>query len=295
MAGSRVQINKAYKSRFSCKSSRNLHKTSLNDKSRIAKSERNATTKGAREARHQRSKMVNDDEFVLFPHSASVKLNSLAEDILKLLSTEGIGYASSTVASSEYRLRVMVLQAPCRDLLSCMEMAKVADLIAFVASANSLCVEGASDLFDSFGNQCLSVFRSIALPRTKAHSTSLAKSASLPHCTRVPDDSSPGKSTLLLTGYMRAHSLSVIQLVHVSGARDFQLSKIEILKDPSPLNARKEQDAMDSDELNDAKTWPTESEMAEADRNLKQKKQRKRILPHGTSEYQVGMSKTKLP
>lgn len=39
--------------------------------------------------------------------------------------------------------------------------------------------------------------------------------------------------------------------VHISGAGDFQLSKIEILKDPFPLNARKGQDLMDSDELND--------------------------------------------
>ncbi|GLT99983.1 hypothetical protein SLE2022_173840 [Rubroshorea leprosula] len=380
----------AHKSRFCSKSSRNLHKTSFKDKSRIAKSERNATTKGAREARHQRSKMLREQKrapvlkekrasssspprvIVLFPVSASVNLNSLAGDILKLLSTEGIGYASSTVASSEYRLRVTVLQAPYRDLLSCMEMAKVADLIAFVASANSLCVEGASDLFDSFGNQCLSVFRSIGLPSTavlicdlpselkqrnelkKLCTSSLASEfpedckfysadtrddlhkfiwlskeqrLTAPHwrnqhpyliaqeVVTVPDDSSPGKSTLLLTGYMRAHSLSVNQLVHVSVVGDFQLSKIEILKDPFPLNARKEQDAMDSDELKDARvirclapdllkqepllvenvpdplareqTWPTEAEMAEAVRNLKQRKQRKRILPHGTSEYQA--------
>lgn len=34
-------------------------------------------------------------------------------------------------------------------------------------------------------------------------------------------------------------------------------------------------------------TWPTEAEMAEADRNQKQKNLKKRILPRGTSEYQV--------
>lgn len=34
-------------------------------------------------------------------------------------------------------------------------------------------------------------------------------------------------------------------------------------------------------------TWPTEAEMAEADRNQKQKRLKKRILPRGTSEYQV--------
>lgn len=34
-------------------------------------------------------------------------------------------------------------------------------------------------------------------------------------------------------------------------------------------------------------TWPTESEIAEADRDQKQKNLKKRILPRGTSEYQV--------
>ncbi|GKV16186.1 hypothetical protein SLEP1_g26867 [Rubroshorea leprosula] len=165
-----------------------------------------------------------------------------------------------------------------------MEMAKAADLIAFVASANSLCEEGASDLFDSFGNQCLSVFRSIGLPSTallihdlpselkrrnefkKLCTSSLAsefpedckfysadtrddlhkfmwlfkeQGLTAPHwrnpcpyliaqeVVTVPDDSSLGKSTLLLTGYMHAHSLSVNQLVHVSGAGIFSCPKLK--------------------------------------------------------------------
>lgn len=99
---------------------------------------------------------------VLFPLSASVDLNSLGEDVLKLLSTDGDVTFSSTVASSEYKLRATVLKAPHGDLLTCMEMTKVADLIAFVASAN----EDISSLIDSFGSQCLSVLRSIGLPST---------------------------------------------------------------------------------------------------------------------------------
>lgn len=34
-------------------------------------------------------------------------------------------------------------------------------------------------------------------------------------------------------------------------------------------------------------TWPTEAEMAEADRNHKEKKMKKRRLPKGISDYQV--------
>ncbi|KAJ4964657.1 hypothetical protein NE237_016506 [Protea cynaroides] len=61
IAGSRTQINKAHKTRFSSKATRQVHKTSRTDKSRISKSERNAT-KGARAARIQRNKMVGDQK-----------------------------------------------------------------------------------------------------------------------------------------------------------------------------------------------------------------------------------------
>ncbi|KAM1398258.1 hypothetical protein ACFX2I_015726 [Malus domestica] len=389
MGGSRAQVNKQHKTRFASKSSRNLHKTS--EKSRIGKPERNVT-KGARAARVQRSKMLREQKraavlkekrassgsaspprvIVLFGLSADANLNSLAGDLLSLLSPQGYEAAFPTVASPEYKLRTTVLKAPHGDLPTCMEMAKVADLIAFVASASSSHEGSTSDYIDSFGSQCLSVFRSLGLPSTvvlirdlpadvkrrhdskKICTSSLASEfpedckyypadtkddlhkfmwlfkeqrLSIPHwrsqrpylmaqkVDMVADDSSSGKCTLLLTGYIRARSLSVNQLVHVSGAGDFQLSKMEILKDPFPLNARKEQDAMDSDEVGDREvlrslvpnpmkqevllvenvpdplageqTWPTEAEMAEAEESQKQKKKKKRALPRGTSEYQA--------
>ncbi|XP_012464860.2 uncharacterized protein LOC105783761 [Gossypium raimondii] len=388
MGGSRAQVNKPHKTRFSSKSSRNIHKISQKDKNRIAKSNRNVT-QGARAARLQRSKMLREQKkeallkeksassgsaspprvILLFPLSASVNVSSLAEDILRLLSADVSRALSSTVASSEYKLRATVLHAPHGDLLSCMEMAKVADLIAFVASATE---QSTCDYIDSFGSQCLSVFRSLGLPSTvvfirdlptelkrrndakKIVTSSLTSEfpedckfypadtkddlhkfmwlfkeqrLTTPHWRNqrpyliaqkvdmVPDDSSPEKCTLLLTGYTRAHSLSVNQLVHVSGAGDFQLSRIDIMKDPIPLNARKDHNAMDSDDIEDAEiirslaadpssqepllvenvpdplageqTWPTEAEMAEAERNQKQKRLRKRALPRGTSEYQA--------
>ncbi|KAK8648876.1 hypothetical protein V6N13_129618 [Hibiscus sabdariffa] len=388
MGGSRSQVNKPHKTRFSSKSSRNIHKIPPKDKNRIAKPSRNVV-QGARAARLQRSKMLREQKkaavlkekrassgsaspprvILLFPLSAYVNVSSLAEDILRLLSTEVSGALSSTVASSEYKLRATVLQAPHGDLLSCIEMAKVADLIAFVASATE---ESTCDYIDSFGSHCLSVFRSLGLPSTVVFIRNLptelkrrndAKKVvtsnltsefpedckfypadtkddlhkfmwlfkeqrlTAPHWRNqrpyllaqkvdmVPEDFSPEKCTILLTGYTRAHSLSVNQLVHVSGAGDFQLSKIEIMKDPLPLNARKDHNAMDFDDIQDVEvirslspdplsqepllvenvpdplageqTWPTEEEMAEADRNQKQKRMRKRTLPRGTSEYQA--------
>ncbi|XP_019086954.1 PREDICTED: pre-rRNA-processing protein TSR1 homolog [Camelina sativa] len=309
---------------------------------------------------------------VLFPLSASVELNSLGEDVLKLLASDGSGIDSSTVASSEYKLRATVLKAPHGDLLTCMEMAKVADLMAFVASASSPWEENKSNFIDSFGSQCLSVLRSIGLPSTTVLIRDLpsdlkkknemkkmcasqiasefpedckfypadtrdelhkfmwlfkAQRLTVPHWRSqrpyvvaqkvgmVVDDESSGNCTLLLSGYLRARKLSVNQLVHVSGVGDFQFSKIEILKDPFPLNERKNQNTMELDVSHDEEvlkslvpdpikqepliventpdplageqTWPTEEEMAEADKNQKQGKLKKRNLRRRTSEYQA--------
>ncbi|GAB2289290.1 hypothetical protein Dimus_023594 [Dionaea muscipula] len=392
MGGSRVQINKPHKTRFASKSSRNVHKVSLKVKHRTAKSERNVV-QSLRAVRNQRNKMIRDQKkaallnekratsgsncpprvIVLFGLSSDVDLNSVEENLLSLLCAEKSGSLFSTAASSEYKLRVMVLKAPCGDLLSCMEMAKVADLIAFVASAKPSCEENTSDDYmDSFGTQCLSVFKAIGLPSSvvlirdlpedpkrrhdskKACTSCLApefpedckfyaadtkdelhkfmwlfkeQRLSAPHWRNqrpyiaaekvdlITDEQSSGKCTLLLTGYLRARALSVNQLVHVSGAGDFQLSKIEMLKDPFPINLRKGQDLMDADDLCNGQviqsfipdcskqeallvesipdplageqTWPTEAEMAEAEKTQKQKKIKKRKLPRGTSEYQA--------
>ncbi|CAN7019159.1 unnamed protein product [Brassica rapa subsp. trilocularis] len=374
MGRSRVQVNKAHKTRFSSKSSRNLHRTSLQDGGRIGKAEGNHV-KGARAARLQRGKMLREQKraavlkekrasggstsaprvIVLFPLSASVDLNSLGEDVLKLLSNDDGSSSSSTVACSEYKLR-----------------ATVADLMAFVVSANSPWEENVSSFIDSFGSQCLSVLRSIGLPSTTVLIRDLpselkkknelkkmcasqlasefpedckfypadtrdelhkfmwlfkAQKLTVPHWRSqrpyvvtekvgmVVSNESSGKCTLLLSGYLRARKLSVNQLVHVSGIGDFQLSELEVLKDPFPLNERKKQNSMELDDSHDEEvlrslhpdpmkqeplvaentpdplageqTWPTEAEMAEADRNQKQGKLKKRTLPRGMSEYQA--------
>lgn len=391
MGGSRAQVNKAHKTRFASKSSRNLHKTSLKDKHRIAKNDRNLG-KGARAARIQRNNMLRDQKraaalnekralsgsnspprvIVLFGLSANVDLNSVERDLLALLSSKCSNEAFPTVVSAEYKMRATVLKAPHGDLSSCMDMAKVADLMVFVTSASSPCQDGSSDYIDSFGAQCLSVFKAIGLPSTvvlirdlpsdlkgrneskRFCNTSLASEfpenckfypadtkddlhkflyllkeqrLKSPHwrnqrayvasqkLVMLDHDSVSGKCTLCVTGYVRARNLSVNQLVHVSGAGDYPLSKIDILRDPYALNPRKEQDTMDADDVPDLQvisslvpdsskqeplhvenvpdplageqTWPTEAEMAEAEENRKHKKVKKRRLPPGTSDYQA--------
>ncbi|PPS00750.1 hypothetical protein GOBAR_AA19924 [Gossypium barbadense] len=296
-------------------------------------------------------------------------VSSLLEDILRIAFAADVSRAfhHSRILQST-NCEQLVLHAPHGDLLSCMEMAKVADLIAFVASATE---QSTCDYIDSFGSQCLSVFRSLGLPSTvvfirdlptelkrrndakKIVTSSLTSEfpedckfypadtkddlhkfmwlfkeqrLTTPHWRNqrpyliaqkvdmVPDDSSPEKCTLLLTGYTRAHSLSVNQLVVIS-------LYAFASHDPIPLNARKDHNAMDSDDIQDAEiirsvapdpssqepflvenvpdplageqTWPTEVEMAEAERNQKQKRLRKRALPRGTSEYQEGDNMTR--
>ncbi|KAL6859404.1 hypothetical protein ACP4OV_017663 [Aristida adscensionis] len=385
MGGARAQVNKPHKTRFASKASRHAHKI---DKVRSGKPESShrAAVKGARAARVQRSKAIRDQKrsallkekrsavgsssaprvIVLVGLSSSANVRPLANDLLTYLGGDGEP-ALSTVASPSYKLRTTVLQAPYGDLTACMELAKVADLLVFVISANSLYSSDSSSPIDEFGSQCLSVFRAMGLPTTavfirdlppdsksrqelkKAAASFLSaelpedckfyfastkddlhkflwllkeQHLSSPHwrnqrpyvmsekaCIK-PDDNT-GLCTLLVSGYLRAHNLSVNQLV---GAGDFQLGQIDVLKDPYPLSERKSSDVMETedngsqivntfvpdplnqesllvenvpDPLAGEQTWPTEAEMEEADVNNKQRKLIKRKLPRGTSEYQA--------
>jgi len=382
-------VNKAHKSRFASKASRHAHKI---DKVRSGKSETShrAAVKGARAARIQQSKAIRDKKraallkekrssngpssaprvIVLVGLSSSANVGSLAKDLLALAEGSDGKLKSSTVASPTYKFRTTVLQAPYGDLTTCMELAKVADLLAFVLPANSFYCGDSNGPIDEFGSQCLSVFRAMGLPSTavfirdlpadnksrqelKKAATSFL-SAELPEDCKfylagtkddlhkfmwhfkeqhlssphwrsqrpyvmseqvfINPDENTGLCTLLVSGYLRAHNLSVNQLVHVSGAGDFQLGQIDVLKDPCPLSERKSSDVMETedngiqivntfvpdpssqepllvenvpDPLAGEQTWPTEEDMEEADINNKQRKLVKRKLPRGTSEYQA--------
>eukprot|EP00890_Picochlorum_soloecismus_P004008 jgi/Picsp_1/4608/NSC_01978-R1_pre-rrna-processing protein tsr1 homolog len=113
--------------------------------------------------------------------------------------------------------------------------------------------------------------------------------------------------TLLLTGYVRNRALSANQVIHIPSAGDFQIEKIETVIDTElknlenrpgtskmeteevlavsapeerePLTRENEVDLLDAEQ-----TWPTEEEIAEAERNAAM---RRRRLPKGTSDYQA--------
>ncbi|CAL8469855.1 g9397 [Coccomyxa elongata] len=119
--------------------------------------------------------------------------------------------------------------------------------------------------------------------------------------------------TLTLRGYVRHLGLSANQIVHVPGAGDFQIERIEGTEEPAALgaaprstSAATNDDEMDAsrssmvvlpdptareevirekeaDPLAGEQTWPTDMEMLEAE----QQGAKKRRLPRGTSEYQA--------
>lgn len=415
MAGSRLQKNKPHKTRFASKSSRHAHKLSTIDSKGISKGAHHHVSKGARAARLQHNKMVRDQKraallaerrassgsasppriLVLFALSSNVQLTKLKQSLLSALAsvessesidsermqTDGVsGHESEVmvdvICSTGCKLRLTVMEAPHGDLQSCLEMAKVADVIAFVASAEGSS-EGAlrNHYIDTIGGQCLSMLRALGLPSTVGLITDLpldqkkkqdvkkacisSLSTEFPEdCKILPADakedcqklirylseqrlSTPqwrnqrpfvmaqqidisayeqdaGRSTLLIAGYVRARNLSINQLVHVPGVGDFQFDKIDILEDPHPLNERQKhkKDHMQLDDyiqngkvirsllpnpseqeliivenvpdpLVGEQTWPTEEELAEADKSTKQKKLKRRTLPRGMSDYQA--------
>ncbi|XP_049581234.1 pre-rRNA-processing protein TSR1 homolog [Syngnathus scovelli] len=133
---------------------------------------------------------------------------------------------------------------------------------------------------------------------------------------------SAGLGTLCVSGYVRGRPLRVDRLVHISGHGDFQLSQIDAPMDPLPLNATAPRaskpgkdgavDMMDGgeadapvrvlmkadpscreslqteaevDPMDGEQTWPTESELLEAEEARKNKRVMK--VPKGTSDYQA--------
>ncbi|XP_058803988.1 pre-rRNA-processing protein TSR1 homolog [Phymastichus coffea] len=115
--------------------------------------------------------------------------------------------------------------------------------------------------------------------------------------------------TLELTGYLQGLPLSVNGLIHIPNFGDYQMSRIEEIKDPFPVTLERtspgtdvkmdeerkvlavadssKQESLESEIIPDPmaqdQTWPTEEEIAEAE---KERKIVKRV-PKGTSDYQA--------
>uniref|UniRef100_A0A8C5DYA1 Bms1-type G domain-containing protein n=1 Tax=Gouania willdenowi TaxID=441366 RepID=A0A8C5DYA1_GOUWI len=134
-------------------------------------------------------------------------------------------------------------------------------------------------------------------------------------------DGPTGLGTLCVSGYVRGRPLRVDKLVHISGHGDFQLSQVAAPADPLPLNLSVKsakpgkggdvvmqegrddeaparvlmkadlntretlQAEADVDPMDGEQTWPTETELLEAE----EARQHKRVMkvPKGTSDYQA--------
>ncbi|MFT7803695.1 Pre-rRNA-processing protein TSR1-like [Arapaima gigas] len=131
-----------------------------------------------------------------------------------------------------------------------------------------------------------------------------------------------GLGTLCVSGYVRGRPLQVNRLVHIVGHGDFQLKQIDAPADPlpllsgppRPLKARKGADddvdlegdgaaavrvlmkadpscieslqsEAEVDPMDGEQTWPTATELLEAEESMKKKKVMK--VPKGTSDYQA--------
>ncbi|KAH9632523.1 hypothetical protein HF086_004538 [Spodoptera exigua] len=129
----------------------------------------------------------------------------------------------------------------------------------------------------------------------------------------VPD-SEGENGTLKISGYLRGMPLNVNGLVHITGLGDFQMSRIDGLEDPHPLNLGKENtksdDTMEAEvtkvsvlqvadpakqeslvsenvpnPMDAEQTWPTEEEIEQSNLETKLKKVKK--VPKGWSDYQA--------
>ncbi|RWS29097.1 pre-rRNA-processing protein TSR1-like protein [Leptotrombidium deliense] len=124
-----------------------------------------------------------------------------------------------------------------------------------------------------------------------------------------PNNDTPNKGTLKVTGFVRNRSMNVNGLVHITGWGDFQLSEIEFVDDPYTSNEKsKKSNSMDidaenkltlkpdisiqetldteniPDEMEGEQTFPSTEEIIAS--QLETKKVTKRV-PKGTSEYQA--------
>jgi len=139
------------------------------------------------------------------------------------------------------------------------------------------------------------------------------------HMENVGDGDVDGKSTVKISGYIRGRPLNVNQLVYLPGAGEFQMSQIDMPKDPYSLKKKRtnvdgeniemeeevkviakcdpsKQESLiteaEVDPMEGEQTWPTEEELREADEAaalLAKDDEEKPVkkIPKGMSEYQA--------
>lgn len=196
MGNARAQKNKPHKSRFSSKSSRNLHKENTEKRPLIGpkKSHHVPIAQKARAARLNHSKDLRDKKraallnekrtgvessvppLILAFIAVSSRTNtknarallqeqinkseSSFDNVMEVEDTNSKGIPVANHLCRRHKLRLTVIEANHGDLEGCLMVAKVADAIAFVTAATS----EKDQLVDKDGKLCLSMLRAQGLP-----------------------------------------------------------------------------------------------------------------------------------
>jgi len=154
--------------------------------------------------------------------------------------------------------------------------------------------------------EATNIMRTIGLQKRKESVMRGGKRASiLAESVKYCPGEDTGSGCLELTGFVREADLCVDRLVHVPGLGDFQIDRIEKLKDPCSLVSRSNE-MQDSiilhggdnqqdletenvpDYMDGEQTWPTEDELQEAEKAQEGfAKPLSKKVPKGTSEYQA--------
>ncbi|KAL3688669.1 hypothetical protein R1sor_014978 [Riccia sorocarpa] len=210
--GHKPQKNKAHKTKFASKSSRNVHKLAGDGPKgggkAAARAQKN-TSHGqrAKELRLLRTKNIRDHKratllaekrantgascspkilaIVALSSKVDVRLlkkwivstaplaengseNAPADDVMETEETSAVESGLVTVVVPRYKSRLTVIEAPRDDLQACLEVAKVADILAFAVAADD------AEYVDRAGKVVLSMLRGAGLPSCTGFIANLA-------------------------------------------------------------------------------------------------------------------------
>ncbi|KAG6556400.1 hypothetical protein Mapa_002343 [Marchantia paleacea] len=227
------QKNKAHKTRFASKSSRNVHKLAAPKGRGKAAARVPSHGQRAKDLRHQRTKNIRDHKrasllaekransgalasprilaIVALSPKVDVQLlknwiastassdekdlaNGLSNDVMETEEVVTVESGPVTVVVPRYKSRLTVIEAPRDDLQACLEVSKVADIVAFAVSAED------AEYIDKLGKALLSMLRGAGLPNCTGFVTGLAgvparkrpdarRAASAALMTELPEDS----------------------------------------------------------------------------------------------------------
>jgi pre-rRNA-processing protein TSR1 len=240
-----------------------------------------------------------DAVLLLSPQQCS--LDATAHSMLTLLRLQGMPAPCVALLGLGATAPMNVKAAAKKTAMSALEM--------YNPDTKVVAVEGATE--------CMEVWRFLSTSKPHAPAWRAVRPWVLAERLRyVPDAATAVESgELHVTGFVRGGALCADQLVHIGGC-DYQIARIEGPAEPVPFRLREKANGMQTeasaasptlarpteaqealivenevDNLAGEQTWPTEEEMADAEREAAANRKAKTTrVPKGTSQYQVDLS-----